>query len=211
MSFANNISGKNRKRKFDYFINNFAITPQSTILDVGYNNTEYSPYDNYLERHYPYQQNITALGLVEPKEFAERYPKVKAIAYDGNIFPFPDKSFDICWSNAVIEHVGQRDKQIFFLQEIKRVSHKAYISTPNRFFPIEVHTRTPFIHYLPKKYFDMFLRQTGKAWAADDYMYLLGINDIQKYLKSAGIKNYSITRNKLAGFTIDFSISMNFD
>lgn len=83
---------------------------------------------------------LTALGVNAPKVFKERYPKVKAFQYDGNAFPFGDKEFDVCWSNAVIEHVGNIDKQQFFLSEVKRVAPKAFLTTPNRLFPIEVHT-----------------------------------------------------------------------
>ena len=53
---------------------------------------------------------LTALGMNEPLEFSKRYPQVKAICYDGNVFPFEDGAFDLLWSNAVIEHVGDREE-----------------------------------------------------------------------------------------------------
>ena len=126
--------------------------------------------------------------------------------YDGKIFPFEDKCFDVCWSNAVIEHVGDYDRQLLFLNEIKRVAKNAYITTPNRFFPIEVHTRTPFLHYLPKPVFDQYLNVVGKGWAAGDYMYIRSYSEIQKLLADAGIKNFIVKRNRLMFWTIDFVI-----
>ena len=64
---------------------------------------------------------LTGLSIDEPKNIKKRYPKIEFIKYDGDIFPFDNKTFDICWSNAVLEHVGDRKKQILFLKEITRV------------------------------------------------------------------------------------------
>ncbi|MHB1189707.1 MAG: class I SAM-dependent methyltransferase [Armatimonadota bacterium] len=181
-------------------------TEITRILDVGFSDKEYGPSDNFLEKHYPYKENIIALGIDEPREFKARYPQVEAIRYDGKTFPFEDKSFDICWSNAVIEHVGSTDDQIFFLKEIERTSNTAFITTPNRFFPIEVHTRVLLLHYLPKHIFDAFLKLIGKRWAMGRYMNLLSLRQIHKLMRLAGISNYRIIANKLYGITLDFVI-----
>ena len=132
---------------------------------------------------------LVALGIHQPLEFISRYPQVKVVKYDGSRFPFKDKEFDVCWSNAVIDHVGNRDKQLFFLQEIKRVSRRAFITTPNRHFLIEVHTRTPLLHFLPKKVFEEYLNLRGKRWATGNNMHLLSIADLKEMLKQAGISN----------------------
>lgn len=176
-------------------------------MDVGFNNEEYLESENYLEKHYPYLEKITALGFAPADKFKKRYPKVKVITYKGGKFPFQDKKFETCWSNAVLEHVGDEQAQILFLKEIKRVAKKSFLTTPNKYFPVEVHTRTPFLHFLlPKKIFDRYLKLIGKAWAADDYMNLLSIRDIRRLLKSANIKNYQIIKNKFLFFTLDFII-----
>lgn len=206
MTIAHKISGYNRRRKWKLFNKLFKITTQLTILDIGYSDQEYSPNDNFLEKNYPYPEKITALGIDMPKEFIKRYPKVKVVNYEGNKFPFNDNDFDICWSNAVIEHVGNKQKQIDFLKEIRRVGKSGFITTPNRYFPVEVHTRIPFLHYLPKKYFDKFLVLIGKKWASGDYMNLLSLKDLKIILKQAGIKDYKIIKNKLLFFTIDFIV-----
>lgn len=210
MSIAFEISGRNRKRKYENFLNAFPVQPDTTILDVGYTDLEYTGYDNYLEKHYPHPENITALGVVEPKEFAARYPKVRTVQYDGTVFPFADKQFDICWSNAVIEHVGNFEKQVFFLKEVKRVAKSAYLTTPNRYFPIEVHTRLPFLHWLPREIFNRILVAVGKDYAAGDYMFLLSLGDVKRLLAAAGIADYTIIKNRFFGFTMDFAVAMRF-
>lgn len=203
---AYKISGRNRRKKFDFFMQTFKPNASTRVLDVGAAEEEYSETDNLLERLYPYPGNISVLGIDEYRKFRERYPAVQATVYDGKKFPFPDQSFDICWSNAVIEHVGNRERQVLFLQEIHRVAQNAYLTTPNRFFPVEVHTRTPLLHYLPKRLFERYLKLIGKSWAAGDYMFLLSFNDICRLLHAAGIQNYIIKRNHLFGFTLDFVI-----
>jgi SAM-dependent methyltransferase len=205
MSITHKISAYNRRRKWNTFLEIIKPSHYTTILDVGFAENEYSETDNFLEKNYPYPHNITALGINTPKIFLERYPRIKAVKYDGGKFPFGDKEFDICWSNAVIEHVGNREKQLMFLEEIKRVAKIAFITTPNKHFPFEVHTRTPLLHFLPKKCFDKYLFFIGKTWAAGDYMNLLSYKDIRKLLKKAEINNYEIIKNRLL-FTLDFVV-----
>lgn len=158
--FRGQISYSNRMKKFKSFIDLIQPTSKTTILDVGFSSEECNLQGNniaynYLEVNYPYPQNITALGIEDPQELAKKHPDVKYVQYDGDIFPFEDKVFDVCWSNAVLEHVGNKEKQKLFLQEIKRVSKVAFVTTPNKYFPFEVHTNAFLLHFLlPKKYFN---------------------------------------------------------
>lgn len=206
MSIANKISEFNRKRKWKIFNSLLKPNFDTTILDVGFSDEEYSQADNFLEKHYSHLNKVTALGVDVPDKFKRRYPEVKAVQYCGVKFPFKNIVFDICWSNAVIEHVGSRDNQLRFLREIKRVSKSFFITTPNKYFPVEVHTRVPLLHFLPKKIFDKFLRIIKKDWATGDYMNLLSLKELKKLLKEADIKNYKIIKDKFFFFTIDFIV-----
>jgi SAM-dependent methyltransferase len=202
----NRVSHWNRRRKWRLFERVVEPRPTTTVLDVGYSDEEYSMTDNFIEKHYPYPEMLTALGIDEPNRFRERYPKVKAVQYEGKVFPFEDQAFDVVWSNAVIEHVGDREAQLQFLREVRRVGRRAFITTPNKLFPVEVHTRTPLLHFLPLPIFESYLRLVGKSWATGDYMRLLSIREVEKLLGEAGITSYRLHRNRLAGFVLDVVI-----
>jgi len=209
VSLAYKISEHNRKRKWKAFTEIIRPGPDLKVLDVGYCDQENVETDNFIEKHYPYPHMLTALGTEAPTIFRQTYPDVNCVHYDGTTFPFRDASFDVCWSNAVIEHVGDRAAQLRFLAETKRVAKRAFITTPNKFFPIEVHTRTPLLHLLPKPVFDRYLKMIGKAWATGEYMNLLSLSDLKRLLRQAGITDFKILKNRLLGFTLDFVVVMN--
>jgi SAM-dependent methyltransferase len=72
-----------------------------------------------------------------------------AVVCDGLSLPFADNSFDLVLSNAVIEHVGGAVEQARFLAEHRRVGRSFIVTTPNRWFPIESHTRAVLRHWSP--------------------------------------------------------------
>jgi glycosyltransferase involved in cell wall biosynthesis len=203
LSLPLKLSARNRKRKWKLFNENFEINKDTKIIDVGFAGKEYNVMENYLEKAYPYPENITAIGIDTPEV---KYDKIKYVKYDGSALPFSDQCFDLAWSNATWEHVGAREKQVRFVKEIKRVAKNAFLTTPNKYFPIEIHTRIPFLHWLPKKIFDWILRAVGKDWATGDYLNLLSEKDIKDIMAEAGIKKYKIIKNKLFFFTIDFVV-----
>lgn len=200
------VSTWNRGRKWRKFDALMGPTAGTKTLDVGYSDREWSEGDNYLEKHYPWPHNLTALGIEEPTLFADRYPDVTVVKYPGDVFPFDDDSFDIVWSNATIEHVGGRADQVRFAAELARVGRRVFFTTPNRHFPIEVHTRTPFLHWLPKAWFDRYLHRTKNGWAAGDYMRLLSARELRSILAEAGVTNYKLIRNRVGPFTLDFVV-----
>ncbi|MDQ3380692.1 MAG: class I SAM-dependent methyltransferase [Actinomycetota bacterium] len=207
-SLADQISHRNRKAKFHQFLRHVAPREDETILDVGVADKEYSENDNYLEKHYPHPANIVAVARTSLDDFSLRYPHIRVVTADGRALPFADDEFDIAYSNAVIEHVGSSESQLAFLRELHRVARSGYLTTPNRRFPIEVHTRIPLLHVLlPKKWFHRFLISIGKGWAAGDYMHLLSERDLRRLLHKTAITDFRIIRNRFLGMTMTFSVS----
>ena len=203
---ADAVSGYNRARKYALFLECLKPTQSDKLLDVGYADQEYSLNDNYIEKHYPHPNNITALGILEPSQFKIRYPEVVTVRYDGSTFPFDNGQFEIGCSNAVLEHVGDTSTQTLFLSELTRTCKRVFVTTPNRFFPIETHTRVPLLHWLPKAWFDRVLLLLGKSWATGNYMNLLSERDLKRLLNRADVIHYKIFRNRYFLFTLDFVV-----
>jgi hypothetical protein len=201
---VNKIRCHSRENKLNVLLTLLKAAPDDKILEVGVTNQEYSPTDNFFIKNYPYPKKIVVLGFGDLLEFRRNYPEIPVISYDGKVFPFRDRQFDIVHANAVIEHVGPFEAQEIFLKEMVRVSKRGMISTPNKFFPIELHTRVPLLHWVGKKGFDIFLQVIGKRWAAREYMFLLGFRELSLLAKRAGLEDFRIIRNRFLGFTMTF-------
>lgn len=204
---AGGVSHRNRTRKYEWFVEQVALTSDARLLDVGYEGREYHSLSNSLEKLYPYPERITALGLPQDnREFRTRHPEVRIVTYDGGRFPFADKEFDAVWSNAVLEHVGNRESQVRFVSELLRVGKIAFFTTPNRYFPIEVHTLTPLLHWLPQKVFDIWVHLTGRPWADGKNIRLLSRKELESICHDAGASDMLVKKNRVGGFTMDWCV-----
>ena len=66
-----------------------------------------------------------------------------------NLHEFGDASFDIAFSNSVIEHLSTFENQARMAAEVRRVARAYWVQTPNFWFPIEPHFLVPAWHWLP--------------------------------------------------------------
>jgi 2-polyprenyl-3-methyl-5-hydroxy-6-metoxy-1,4-benzoquinol methylase len=191
------LSLKVRERMFATLMEITGADSRTKVLDVGVTNDERIE-SNFLERLYPYPENITAVGLEDASFLESKYPGVRYLQADALNLSFADKTFDLVTSFAVIEHVGCRDDQQRFVQELCRVGKSCVITTPNRWYPMEVHTMSPLIHWLPPGAFRTILRTLGKEFYAQEKN--LNLLDA-KTLRRMFPKNMKITEhhNRLLG------------
>jgi hypothetical protein len=133
-----------RRRRMDKFYAIFQPSSQTRLLDIGgYPNTWIG------ESHYDTQFPVTLVNLV----FPDAPPDKRFIAVNGDAtdLPFADASFDIAFSNSVIEHMTTWERQQAFAAEARRVARNLWIQTPARSFPLEPHVLAPFFQYLPRR------------------------------------------------------------
>lgn len=129
-----------RTERLRLFEKTFAISEHTRILDVGG-----SPEIWSFSKAKP---QLTILNM--PSALVPHVQHANLVGADGRMLPFPDGAFDIVFSNSVIEHVGTREDQRLFAQEVSRVGKSYWIQTPNRRFPFEHHVMLPIVHFLPK-------------------------------------------------------------
>lgn len=178
MTLVDAVSLRSRRRKLRLFLDEMAPDAGTTVLDIGADDVGFGEEGgeagcgthNFFEELYPWPGRITALGLHDGVRLRQRYPEVSYVQGDACALPFADGSFDIAFSNAVIEHVGSRDRQALFVQEALRVAGRVFITTPNRWFPIEVHTRLPLVHWLPERVSHAAYELVGRDYAKENHL-----------------------------------------
>jgi SAM-dependent methyltransferase len=149
---ASQVSLRSRERKLELFRALLSPGPETTVIDVGVTDAPFGAgsTDNFFEALYPWPERITGVGNTGLDHFREAFPRVRAVEADGRLLPFESGGFELGFSNAVVEHVaGGRDGQRAFVHELCRVASRVFVTTPNKFFPLEVHTLLPFAHWLP--------------------------------------------------------------
>ena len=166
--FIWNLAHAPRRRMYERFVS--ALKPQAPerVLDLGAANLP-EPLENMFELYYPHADKITAAGVEDCSFLEKRHPGLKFVKTEpGKPLPWPDGHFELGFSNGVIEHVGSRAQQKLFLSEFLRVTKRAFLATPNRWFPLEMHTRLPFVHWLPAPIFRGLLEAIGLSFYADE-------------------------------------------
>jgi hypothetical protein len=110
-------------------------------------------------------------------------------------------SSDLVISNATIEHVGGELKQKKMIENIIKLTKKIFIiTTPNRFYPIELHTKIPLLHWFPKPIYRKILKIIGLPfYANEENLNLGGVSELKKMLNNQKI-TYEIKFIKLMFF-----------
>src|SRR5690606_34842315 len=79
------------------------------------------------------------------------YPHIESRIGDAaNLTEIEDQSFDVVFSNSVIEHLFSFEKQAAMAKEVERVGRRYWIQTPNFWFPMEPHFHFPGWQWLPE-------------------------------------------------------------
>jgi SAM-dependent methyltransferase len=185
MRLVDAVSLRSRKRKLRHFLEELEPSAQTTVLDVGVDEVGFGGSGgqagcgthNFFEELYPWPERITALGLHTGEGFARAYPHIPYVQGDACALPFADGAFDVVFSNAVVEHVGGEERQRAFVAEALRVGRRVFLTTPNRWFPVEVHTRLPLVHWLPDPLAHRAYDLARRPWAKDNR--LLGPGDLR--------------------------------
>lgn len=150
-SNKNSIAYKCRKKRMDIFEKFYKEKisdngmQEKKILDVGGDLNFWKT----MEFKYFNEASITLLNI-HKLNLPDLYSNVSSVLGDAcDLSQYNDKEFDLVFSNSVIEHVGNFERQRKMVEEMKRVGKHCYLQTPNRFFILEPHFLVPFFQFFP--------------------------------------------------------------
>ncbi len=140
-----------RKRRFGFFTTFLQQAGKAAnienrtvrILDIGGTQSYWTSMGHDLGG----QTEIVLLNLYKNEASLPGFSSIIGDACD--LKDIKDKSFDIVFSNSVIEHLFTKEQQQKMAVEAERVGKSYFIQTPNRYFPIEPHWSFPFFQFLP--------------------------------------------------------------
>jgi hypothetical protein len=182
-----------RKQRMQRFVSRFCVNSTTKVLDLGGSALVWEVAE--------VRPDLTILNLSQNRFNGDWFKRVEG---DACAAPFADQSFDIVFSNSVVEHVGSWDRQQEFAAECMRCGKSFFVQTPNRWFPIDLHTLLPFVHWLPRLFTAcvpwsprVILARSGKEELND----LMGLQLLTKKQMEMLFPGAEIIEEKFCGFT----------
>ncbi|MHA1268754.1 MAG: oligosaccharide flippase family protein [Candidatus Helarchaeota archaeon] len=107
------------------------------------------------------------------------YRKINYIISTGEFLPFKNEKFDFIISHMVLEHCISVNNYLYETCRVIKKSSFIYIAAPNRIFPIEPHSKLPFISLL-KSSFHPSIRNLVNH----EFNYITIVNTLKKFVSS---------------------------
>lgn len=170
-----------RRRRHALYREVLAPQPGEAILDVGCGAQGLAAFEPGAD--------ITGLDAVERPGYPGRF-----VRGDARELPFEPGSFDIAYSNSLVEHLDPADRPRF-AEQIRAVAGRYWVQTPNRNFPIEPHVLLPGFQFLPERA-QRRLWRLGVLRIPYEPIHLLDAAELAALFPDA-----VILRERFAGFT----------
>jgi SAM-dependent methyltransferase len=179
---AEPFSRRARERRHQLYRNVMSPRPEDRVLDVGCGTEGLAGLEPGAD--------ITGLDAIDRPS----YPGRDFVRGDARALPFEDGSFEIAYSNSLVEHLHPGDRPRF-AEEIRRVAGRYWVQTPNRYFPIEPHVLLPGFQFLPEGARRRLWR-LGMPRTPYEPIELLGAAELRRLFPEA-----LILRERFAGLT----------
>lgn len=145
MKLKEPFSAAARRRRRRIFIERMNIKGGERIIDLGGTAEFWADF--------PLPLDLTIINLPDSMSPEPEYSTHKVTLLPGDACDVDfakDMSFDIAFSNSVIEHVGDSENRRRMASEVKRLAPSYWVQTPSIWFPIEAHCNMPFWWFYPK-------------------------------------------------------------
>jgi hypothetical protein len=157
---STSLSHRLRTRRFEQFERMAATLPRPlAILDIG-GTTEFWENRGWAGLE---DVHITLVNLVAAEQRHDHIVPTVGDATD--LSQYADNSFDLVFSNSVIEHLFALPQQEAMAREVRRLAPAYWIQTPNYWFPMEPHFLVPGWQFIPERIRVEILRRRSVGWA----------------------------------------------
>jgi hypothetical protein len=131
-----------RRKRFDQFLATFPELGGYRVVDLGGT-------ASFWERSPARPAHVVVVNLEDQPAALPDW----ITAHHGDACELPTEvagdSFDLVFSNSVIEHVGGHDRRLRFAESVVGLAPRHWVQTPNHWFPVEPHFLAPGIQHLP--------------------------------------------------------------
>lgn len=159
VSSPNSLSNKLRSQRFAIFASLIEELPKPIkIIDIG------GTLSYWQQRGWTKKEgvHITIVNLNADEIDNENVSIRSGNALD--LSEYDDNSFDVVYSNSVIEHVYSLKNQAKMAAEVQRIAKSFWVQTPNFWFPIEPHFHIPGWQWMPRQVRIALLRRFRCGW-----------------------------------------------
>jgi Methyltransferase domain len=183
---------KSREQKHRLFLRLLRPTPEMRILNIGASGTAIGLPEQF-ESFYEGRSQIIGGGIsyADAQDYRSSFPGVQAVVFDGCALPFADQSFDIVYSNAVLEHLPDYEMVRRFAGEVRRVGNGWFITTPNFWYPFDPHYHLPFVQFLPQTTQRSLVTRLGKT--PYEHLHLLTAKQLRRLFPGGKVVSSRVT------------------
>ncbi|MCA9278743.1 MAG: class I SAM-dependent methyltransferase [Phycisphaeraceae bacterium] len=156
---SDSFSNRMRSARFEKFLGLASTLPKPIrILDIGGTN-------RFWEMRKIAGNDDFQITLLNLQAEQQKHSNITPSAGDATHMPeYEDNSFDVAFSNSVIEHLFTYENQQKMAMEVQRVAKCYWVQTPNFWFPIEPHFHVPGWQWMPKSIRIALLRRFRCGW-----------------------------------------------
>ena len=171
-----------------------------SVLDVGSTKDSINQSSNFFARRLSTTARVTLFSdqPIDPQKDID-FAVAGVLVGDASRIGAEVPRHDLVLSSATIEHVGTVDDQRRMIACCIRAAKRyVVLTTPNRWHPIEFHTRLPLLHWLPRRIHRRILRIIGFDFFADemnlnllarrDMQTMITVNDQRERIKSCRLE-----------------------
>jgi hypothetical protein len=145
------VAARTRERRYELFLERFPDLPSMRVLDLGGEAHTWAVHD--VRPASVVLLNLDWRAKEQQRELAGTPESGWIEAMGGDACQPPEEirndSFNLVYSNSVIEHVGGHMRRRLFAHYARQLADHHWIQTPNRYFPIEPHWLFPGFQFLP--------------------------------------------------------------